>query len=171
MLCTSTIRLRFQRSKIKRRYRDISALAYALTRLRAVNATTTTSDQWWNIYDHSNKMRNEIGPSVENLTRIRYSSLRVQVVQPHLQLLIGRLTMRHPMLRLWFPRVLSNDLRAYPPRPWTAKNSENMTHLSELFWNVIFCFTVWPPKPWNKWLGDGFAPLRRFSSMLRNVGF
>ena len=30
MLCTSTVRPRFHRSKIKRRYREISALAYAL---------------------------------------------------------------------------------------------------------------------------------------------
>ena len=149
MLCTSTVRPRFHRSKIKRRYREISALAYALTRLHSVNETPTTSTRWWNLYERSNEMRNEIGPSVENLTRIRYSPLRVQVVQPHLQLLTGRSTIRHPMLRLCLPRTLSNDIRASPPRPWTAKNSENMTHVSEIFWNVIFCFTFWPPKMWN----------------------
>ena len=149
MLCTSTVRLRFHRSKIKRRYRETSTLAYTLTRLCDVNSTTTTSARWWNLYERSNDMRNEIGPAVEILTRIRYSPLRVQAVQPHLQLLIGRSTRRHPMLSLWLPRVLSNDIRASPPRPWAAKNSENMTHVSEIFWNFIFCFTVWPPKPWN----------------------
>ena len=106
MLCTSTIRLRFQRSKIKRRYREISALAYTLTRLHSVNETPTTSTRWWNLYKRSNEMRNEIGPSVENLTRIQYSPLRVPVVQPQLQLLTGRSIIRHPMLRLWLPRVL-----------------------------------------------------------------
>ena len=40
-------------------------------------------------------------------------------------------------------------LKASPPRPWTAKNSENMTHISYLFWNVIFCFMIWPLEPWN----------------------
>ena len=149
MLCTSTVRPPFHRSKINMRYIETSALVYALTRLCAVNVTPTTSARWWNLYERSNDMRNEIGPGVENLTRIQYSPLRVQVVQPHLQLLTGRSTIRHPMLRLWLPRVLSNDLRASPPRPWAAKNSENMTHVSEKNWNFIFCFTVWPPKPWN----------------------
>ena len=87
MLCTSTVRPRFHRSKIKRRYRDFSG---ALTCLRAIHATTTTSARWWNIYERSNEMRNEIGPSVEILMRMRYAPLRVQAVQPHLQLRIGR---------------------------------------------------------------------------------
>ena len=100
MLCTSTVRPRFHRSKIKRRYRETSALAYALTRLCDVNSTTGTSAWWWNLYECSTEMRNEIGPSVEILTRIQYSPLRVQAVQPHLQLLIGRSTRRHPMLSL-----------------------------------------------------------------------
>ena len=87
MLCTSTVRPHFHQSKIKRRYRDISG---ALTCLRAVHATTTTSARWWNLYERSNEMRHEIGPSIEILMRMRYSPLRVQAVQPHLQLRVGR---------------------------------------------------------------------------------